>query len=171
MVRSRSLAVVGVALALVVTACNGDDSGEDSTTTSTTLTVPTTTTTTLDPASTTTTTRDGEVPAPPEYEIVRRIPGEDGDTLVVLLDPSSYDGLLTDIDLQNVVADVVERFPPVLEAYVVDSQDAVDLVLLDERTPEEQAVLDEHAFVTLEEGFRIVFTGPFGDFGELILGS
>ena len=41
-------------------------------------------------------------PAVPTFSIVTREPGDEGDTVVVLLDPESYD-TLTDIDLQNVL--------------------------------------------------------------------
>ena len=169
MVRFRIPVVIGLITALLGVGCNGDDGA--ATTTTTALTAPGATSTTTDGAGTsTTTTLPVGVFSPPEYEIMRRIPNDDGDTLVVLLDPTSYD-VLTDIDLQNVVADIVERFPPVLNAFVVDSAEAVDLVLKPEPTAEEQAIIDAHALVTLQEGFRVVFVGPFGDYGELILGS
>ena len=50
----------------------------------------------------------------PQYVIYRRDTGDAGDTVVVLLDPTSYDSL-TDIDLENVLSDVTDRFTPVYE--------------------------------------------------------
>ena len=118
-----------------------------------------------------TTTADPDDPIQfPEYTIVSREEGESGDTVVVLLDPDSYLSL-TDIDLAGVLADVVDRFPPVLTAYVVDDASAVEAVLAAEPTAEQQAALDAHYFVRLEEGFRMVFTGKFADTPIAILGS
>jgi hypothetical protein len=106
----------------------------------------------------------------PEYAVVARVEGTAGDTLVVLLDPSSY-AALTDIDLENVIADVFERFPPVFELHVVDSQAAAELVLQVDVEPELVSILDEHYLVRLEEGFRIIYLGPFSSIAESILGS
>lgn len=107
----------------------------------------------------------------PEYTIYSRDPGEAGDTVVVLLDPDSYDSL-TDIDLANVLADVVDRFPPaILTAYVVDDEAAAEAVLLASPTEADLELLDRHYFVRLEEGFRMVFAGPFSDTPIAILGS
>lgn len=165
-------------LAVGFVACSGDDAEEATTTTTrasvTTLAGGTTGSTVPGDtgASTTTTTEPGETGtvAIPRYQILTRQTGEDGDTLVILLDPTSYDSL-TDIDLRNIVAEVVDEFPPVLEAHLVDSLDAAAVVLADERTPEQEALLEEHYLVRLEEGFRMVFAGPFESVGVSILGS
>lgn len=171
-----------IALVLLLAACSGDDAA-DSTSTSaaptteatvTSLAAPqstTTTTSTAAPATSTTTTLDPDSqPQFPEYTIVSRQEGDPGDTVVVLLDEDSYDSL-TDIDLANVLADVVDRFPPVLTAYVIDDAVAVPAVLAASPTEEQQAALDSHYFVRLEEGFRMVFTGKFSEVPIAILGS
>lgn len=103
------------------------------------------------------------------YSIERRIVGGSGDTVVVLLEPATY----SDLDLQNVVTDVIERFAPIAQLHIVDDSAAVELVLLndDQLTPDQVLVLDEHYFVRLEDGFRLVYQGPFDTFGEVILGS
>lgn len=173
-----------IVAALVVVACSGDE-GEDTTTTIPGATIPATTSTvgpgpgnggtgsTIPDDGPTTTVNPGDPPEAtfPEYEIKRRITGDaSGDTVIVLLKADSYTEL-SDLDLRGVVTDVVEEYAPILQAHVVDSEDAVDLVLLEAPTSAEQAILDEHYFVRLEEGFRIVFVGPFSDAGEQYLGS
>ena len=169
-------------LVIIAAACSGDDAAESSTTVTTTTTAaPVTslaaagstssTSTSVAPTSSVTTTADPEDPLDfPEYTIVSREEGDSGDTLVVLLDPDSYLSL-TDIDLANVLADVVDRFPPVLTAFVIDDESAAEAVLAAEPTAEQIAVLDAHYFVRLEEGFRMVFTGKFSDVPIAILGS
>lgn len=162
----RVVAVTGVLL--LATGCT---LGEEVTTTTeaiieVTTTAPPTTTTT-----TSTTLAPLAEPAFPEYSIARRVVSEDGrDTVVVLLDPDSYQ-ILSDVDLHDVLAEVVERFPPVYTAYVVDDLIAVDAVLAPEPTEEQLQVLSEHYLVSLEEGFRIVYRGPFAELGTSVLGS
>ncbi len=103
--------------------------------------------------------------------MVSRTDGNEGSTLVVLLDPESYDSL-TDIDLQNVVAGVVEsEDEPVLEAHVVDDPEVADYVLAENPNPRQTRQLDIHYLARLEDGFRIVFLGPFSDTGSVVLGS
>lgn len=176
-----ALKTVVVSIVLVGAACSGDGSEESSTTVSTTTTAPVTslgaagsteapTTSTAPPTSVTTSTVAGEPVEFPDYTIFSREAGENGDTVVVLLDTESYDSL-TDIDLANVLADVVDRFPPVLTAYVVDDEAAADAVLLEEPTEAELELLDRHYLVRLEDGFRMVFAGPFADTPIAILGS
>ena len=111
------------------------------------------------------------MPSFPEYRIAERIISvETGDTVVLLLDPASYTSL-SDLDLYDVIADVVDRFPPIFEAHVVDSQDAASVVLAEEPDEDQQRILAEHYFVRLEDGFRIVYVGPFEGTDEAILGS
>jgi hypothetical protein len=90
--------------------------------------------------------------------------------VVLLLDPASYTSL-SDLDLYDVIADAVDRFPPIFEAHVVDSQDAASAVLIEEPDEDQQRTLTEHYFVRLEDGFRIVYVGPFEGTDEAILGS
>lgn len=171
--RLFSSAIIGLLL-FTVAACSGDDEGEGTTTTAPPLSSTTTTTRggTADPGGTTgsveTTTTVGSALSLPAYEIVRRDPGDAGDTVVVVLES---DGTLTDIDLQNVVADIVDRFPPIYEAHVVDSPDAAAVVLDEAPDAATLALLAEHYLVRLEEGFRIVFTGPFSTINSTVLGS
>lgn len=164
------MALVAAAL---VASCSS--SSETTTTTSTTTTAPptTTTTTTAPPTTTTTTTTTipQEPPAFPEYRITERIiVPETGDTVVLLLDPATYTSL-SDLDIYDVIADAVDRFPPILEAHVVDSQEAADAVLIEEPDEEQEAILSGDYLARLEDGFRIVYLGPFEDSGTAVLGS
>lgn len=165
-------------MALVLSACSGDDAEGTSTTTSSTSEAPvtsiqaaeSTTTSTVAPSSTTTTSVDpfGE-PSFPEYTILSREAGTDGDMVVVLLDDDT--GSLTDIDLQNIVVDVVENYPPIVTAHIIADGSAADAVLATVPTEAEQQLLDRHYYVRLEEGFRLVFTGPFAETPTTVLGS
>ena len=111
------------------------------------------------------------MPSFPEYRIAERIISvETGDTVVLLLDPTSYTSL-SDLDLYDVIADAVDRFPPIFEAHVVDSPDAVSAVLTEEPDEEQRRTLDEHYFVRLEDGFRIVYVGQFDGTDDAVLGS
>jgi len=124
-----------------------------------------------DGATTTTVAVDEEVSfSIPAYEVVNRVEAEQGATVVVLLDPATYTAL-TDVDLQNVIEDVIDRFPPVYEVHVVDDISAADLVLADGVQPAQQVILDEHYLVRLEEAFTIVYVGPFSDFPVTIIAS
>ena len=167
--RSRSYLLI--ALALVVASCTSSDEPAATTTTK----APTTSTTaTTVPASTTTSTATTLAPPElsfPEYRIAERIvSAETGDTVILLLDPTSYTSL-SDLDLYDVIADAVDRFPPIFEAPVVDSQDAVSAVLAEDPDDDQVETLAEHYFVRLEDGFRIVYVGPFEGTDDAILGS
>ncbi len=159
------------AMALVVVSCTS--SNEPTSTTSTTVST-TTTTTTTSPTTTSSSTTTTSVPNEatfPEYSIAERIISpETGDTVIVLLDPTSYTSL-SDLDLYDVIADTVDRFPPVFEAHVVDSQDAVSALLVEEPDEEQRKTLELHYFARLEDGFRIVYVGPFKGIDDAVLGS
>ena len=160
-----------VAVAMVIASCSSSSETTTTTTTSTTTTtttVPTTSTTTTAPPST---TLPQEAPAFPEYRIAERIVApETGDTVVLLLDPASYTSL-SDLDLYDVIADAVDRFPPILVAHVVDSPEAVPAVLLEQPDEDQELLLADHYLARLEDGFRIVYLGPFEDSGTAVLGS
>lgn len=168
-----------ISAVLLLGACSGDGS-EDTTTTSQPDTTATVTSlveaaTTSEPATTAptvapTTTQDPDDPVEfPDYTIVSREDGEAGATVVILIDEGAFS--LTDIDLANILVDAVERFPPILTAYVVDDPDAAVAVIAAEPTQEQLDLLDQHYLVRLEEGFRMVFAGPFADVPIAILGS
>jgi hypothetical protein len=172
--------ILGLALLLVVTACSGDDGADDTSSTTTipeldrTTIAPTTAGTISSSSSTTEAVTTATLPpleaSLPEYDIVSREQGEDGDTVVVLLDQATFT-TLTDIDVQDIVADVYERFPPVLVAHVVDTEEAAEYVLLDEINADQQAHLDLHYYARLEDGLRIIYQGRLAEAGVAILGS
>ena len=158
-------------VALIAASCSS--SSEDTTTTAPTTT---STSTTAAPTTTTTvpstsTTVPQEPPPFPEYRIVERIVvPETGDTVVLLLDPASYTSL-SDLDIYEVIADAADRFPPILVAHVVDSPEAAEAVLLEEPDAGQQRILEVHYLARLEDGFRIVYLGPFEESGTAVLGS
>ncbi len=123
-----------------------------------------------DDSVTTPTDADLVPPTVPRYEVVSRTQGPPGDTVVVLLDPSSY-GSLSDIDLQSIVTDIYEQFPPVFEAHIVDAPAAASFVVQQGPQATEVSTLAGNYLARLEEGFRIVFLGPFAEFGTASLGS
>jgi hypothetical protein len=161
----RGFVIAGVVL--LGAACS---IGADTTTTTTEALVEITTVPPVETTITTTTLAPLSAPSFPSYSIVQRREDSNGDTVVVLLDPTSYE-ILSDVDLYDVLVDVVERFPPIVEAHVVDSPAAAQAVLVEEPSDEQLQTLGEHYLVSLEEGFRIVYRGPFADLGTSVLGS
>lgn len=160
------------AAALVAASCSSSGEGTTTTAPTTTTTTPTITpTTTTTTTAPTTTTVPQEPPPFPEYRIVERIVvPETGDTVVLLLDPASYTSL-SDLDIYDVIADAADRFPPVYVAHVVDSPEAAEAVMLDEADENQQRILEVHYLARLEDGFRIVYLGPFEESGTAVLGS
>ena len=180
MVRFRQAIVVGMVLTLVVS-CSGDDEGTEEGLTSTTLADPIETladsaelsgpsTEAAPGTSTTTSTSAAPELSFPQYSIVSREASDDGDVVVVLLDPTSYESL-SDIDILNVMSDLVEQFAPIYEAHIVESQAAADALFVEEPTEAQRTSLDNDYIARLEEGFRIVYVGPLEDSGVAILGS
>lgn len=165
----RGLLPVVVVLTLVVAACDGDE--VSLTTTSTLLTgttePPETTTTTEPEADTTTTTLRGETVS--NYEVVARLSGDDGETLLIVIPPGAY----TDVDLENFVGDLKESDPDLWGAEIFDDPQAPDVFGIPEvdRTEDQQQILEEHHFASLERGDTIVFRGPFAEFGQQVIGS
>ena len=99
-----------------------------------------------------------------------RTPGAGGNTLIVLLDNTSYT-TLSDIDLQNIITEIYDRFLPVIEAHVVGDPEAANLAVSDGPAAVANSVLAEHYLVCLDEGVRIVLLGRFEEYGTASLGS
>ena len=179
MVSFKQAFAVGMAV-LLVASCSGGDDAEDETTTSTTAAATITTLaaggdgTPVASADTTTTTTTTTTEAPelsyPEYRIISREATDDGDIVVVLLDPTTYESL-SDLDIHNVMSDLVEQFAPVFEAHVVETQVAADALFVEEPTEEQATALANSYIARLEEGFRIIYVGRFSDIEMAILGS
>jgi hypothetical protein len=152
-------------LALVATACNrGDDTELTTTTTLSGSQTQTTSTTSTDGSSdgeTTSTTVAGQVP---EYQIIA---GDSGDgEYVVLVDPGAY----SEQDLRNIMEGIVDEYAPVT-VHLIDSEDARELVLKDEVTEGEQAILDAHYFARVVNGTSLEFLGPYADLDPVHIGS
>ncbi|MEE8374935.1 MAG: hypothetical protein V3S26_01265 [Acidimicrobiia bacterium] len=167
---SRTLILLLVAFAMLVAACDGEQA-ELSTTSSlitgTTETPVQVTTTTLEQDITTTTILRGETVA--SYEITVRISTDNGEIFYVVIPPGAY----TDVDLENFVGDLLEANPGLWGAEVFDDEAAVQAFVIseDQRTEEQQALLDENHFVSLIGGDTMKFQGPFAEFGEFVIGS
>ena len=162
-----------VAVALIAAACTSTSAPES--TTSSSLTPLTTSATVTLPqpvvVETTTTTQPLSTLTPPKYAIVSRVESDaPGDTVVVLLDAESYTSL-TDIDLYDIIAEVVDLFPPISALHIVDDVAAVNVVANPDSTPEEIVLVGDNYLVRLEDGFKITYLGPFTASGTAILGS
>jgi hypothetical protein len=101
----------------------------------------------------------------PAYQIVQLVPGDQGDELVVLLDPGDYD----DGDIEVLMTELVDEFGP-YGAHIVDDPEAVPLVLAGEVDPTNE-ILAEHYYARLEGGNKVVYMGPLSEFGVFFLGS
>ena len=172
MPRGRWFVVTVAVVATVTSACTS--SSVDTTTTTesptvTTLASSTTTSTTV--ASPTTTLAPITQLNAPEYQIVQRIALEGGgDEVVALLDPSTYESL-SDLDVFDIVAEIVDLFPPVTTLHIVDDAAAANTVVDPDASAEARTALQEHYLARLENGFRIIYLGPFASSGSVVLGS
>lgn len=108
----------------------------------------------------------GAVSGMPSYEVVHRLIEDDRETLIVVVEPGTY----SNVELENLVYDIVERFTP-SAVMVVDDREVADLAVLEERTDEEQERLDAHTFLRIEKGVEVTFYGPYADFPGLTVGS
>ena len=101
-------------------------------------------------------------PPVPVYELHRWIETGRIVTLIVVVWPGSY----SNADLENLAYYIVEGYGP-REALVVDDPAAAELAKLAERTDEQQAELDSHALLSIDNGVEVTFHGPYADFSEL----
>lgn len=172
--KSRTTLALLIAFGLILAACDGEEA-ELSTTTSVVTgatetpepTDTTTTTTGAEADSTTSTSLVGETVA--DYEVVARLATDSGEILHVVIFPGAY----TDVDLVNFVGDLKESDPDLWGLEVFDDAAGPDALAVPEgeRTEEEQEILDDHHFLTLSNGDRVEFQGPFSEFGSFILAS
>ncbi|MFV2000335.1 MAG: hypothetical protein ACC654_08250 [Acidimicrobiia bacterium] len=163
-----------VALGLVAVSCTASGSVDANSSSATaTVTPPTSTetSTTVEAQITTTSSTAATQITPPRYRIVDRTTTDaPGDTVVVLLDDTSYDSL-TDIDLYDIIAEVVELFPPISEVHVVDDVGAVITVTNPDATAAEIQAIQANYLARLDNGFTITYLGPFASSGSAVLGS
>ena len=169
--KPRVLIPVVTALMLVASAC---DNGEAELSTTSSLVLGTTeapdpgaTTTVPDGGEATPTTLRGEPVT--DHEVIIRESTDDGLILHIVIPPGAY----TEVDMQNFVGDLLEGNPELWGAEIFDDRAALDAYQKseDERTEEEQRLIDEHHFVSLVRGDTLRFQGPFSEFGEHIIGS
>ena len=170
---SSRLTQVAVAVSLVAVACTSPGT---ETTTSSTPPSPVTTLTLTDStestskATTSTSLSLKTVLSAPEYRIVDRVEGEVGDAVVVLLDPNTYDSL-TDLDLYDLIAEVVELFPPITTVHIVDDPAAANVVANPDASEAERQGAAANYLARLDDGVKIVYLGPFSSAGSAVLGS
>lgn len=173
MFRARLGLLIAV-VAVVAPACSS--SGTQDTSTSSTnapLTTLVTPQSTATGGETTTTEPDAPktILTAPEYRIVDRIEGDGvGDTVVVLLDPATYDSLST-LDLYDLIAEVVELFPPVAAVHVIDDPAAGSVVSDPEASEADRQATAMNYLARLENGYQITYLGPFASSGTAVLGS
>jgi hypothetical protein len=170
--KSRTLILLLVAFAMLVAACEGEQAELSTTsslitgTTETPGQVATTSEAEVEVTTTTTILR-GETVA--SFEIAVRISTDNGEILYVVIPAGAY----TDVDLENFVGDLLEANPGLWGAEVFDDEAAVQAFVIpeDQRTEEQQDLLDENHFVSLIGGDTMKFQGPFAEFGEFVIGS
>jgi len=121
-------------------------------------------------STTTTTSPPKTVLSAPEYQIVDRIEGDAGDTVIVLLDSETYDSL-TDLDLYDLIAEVVELFPPIAVVHVVDEAAAANIVANPDASEAERNAVAANYLARLDDGVKIIYLGPFASAGTAVLGS
>ncbi len=167
--RSRSLVASALVLGLLAVAC---DSGAVQLSTTSSLVSGTTTsletsTTTAAPVGSTSTTLRGETVS--NYEVMVRVSTDNGEVFYIVIPSGAY----TDVDLENFIGDLHDANPDIWGAEVFDEAAAVDAFLIpeDQRTEEQQQLLDDHHFISLIGGDTIRFQGPFSEFGEYVIGS
>ncbi len=167
--RSRSLVALALVLGLLAAACDTGEVGLSTTSSlvnGTTTTLETSTTTSAPVASTSTTLR-GETVA--NYEVMVRVSTDNGEVFYIVIPPGAY----TDVDLENFMGDLYASNPDLWGAEVFGDAAAVDAFLIpeDQRTEEQQQLLDDHHFISLIGGDTIRFQGPCSEFGEYVIGS
>jgi hypothetical protein len=168
------LSSVVAAIALVSVACTSDGSEQEASSETTLASVTTlVSTAAAEPQSestTTTTSVPKTVLSAPEYQIVERIDGDSGDTVIVLLDPETY-GTLTDLDLYDLIAEVVELFPPIAVVHIVDEATAANIVANPDASEAERNAVAANYLARLDDGVKIIYLGPFASSGTAVLGS
>jgi hypothetical protein len=164
---------VVAAIALVSVACTSDGSDQDISSSTTlppvTISISGASETTME-STTTTTSPPKTVLSAPEYQIVDRIEGDEGDTVIVLLDSETYDSL-TDLDLYDLIAEVVELFPPIAVVHVVDEAAAANIVANPDASEAERNAVAANYLARLDDGVKIIYLGPFASAGTAVLGS
>lgn len=166
-----------VVLALVSAACNRGSEPELTTTTTTvatedsSTTAPPTPTTEAAPTTTAETAPPATAPVKEieDYEIQIATSVDEGEVLWVTIPAEDY----TDRDLENFVVTLFDEEEELWELHVLDDVEAVAAarVAADDRTPQEQELVDAHYLISLTDGNVITFRGPFESAGSFLIGS
>lgn len=161
-----------MALTIVGVACNrsGDTTTTDTGTVPTSSTTPTTPPPTAAPDTTLGSTTTTVTPSVIRLEYQVRFRGTSNGRNVVILQVE--EGTATDIALESLARQAFDEFEPLAELFIVDSEEAIELVRLDpgSLTDEEKDILSQHWLLHLQ-GAELTFEGPFADLPGFILGS
>lgn len=168
----KRLIALLMVLALVGVACNrsGDTTTTDAAAVPTSSTTSTTPPPTAAPDTTIGTTTTTVTPSVIRLEYQVRFRGTSNGRNVVILQVE--EGTATDIALESLARQAVDEFEPLAELFVVDSEEAIELVRLDPEslTDEEKEILSQHWLLHLQEAM-LTYEGPFADLPGFILGS
>jgi len=167
--RSLKLTILLGSLVLLVAAC---DSGEEAVLTTTSSVVGSTSApdvgvTDEGTDGTTSTTLTGQAVA--SHEVVLRESTDDGEFLYIVVPEGDY----TDVDLENFLGNLIENDEEVTNVEVFDDAAAVTAFRLDDsdQTAADLVLISEHHLVSLSERNRIIYRGPYEEFGEIAIGS
>ena len=172
----RPLLVIVVSVAMLLGACNRGEDESVQTTASSGTSVTAQAPASTPPSSTaapipgagesTTAATTAVVVGIPSYEVVSALAAEGGEALVIVIEPGAY----SNVELENLVFDIVDRFAP-STVLIVDVREAADLTLLAALTDEEEMFLAQHTLITIENGVEVTFLGPYADIPGLTIGS
>jgi hypothetical protein len=166
-----------VVIMLAVIACTGSE--EEVELTTTTSTMPEVASGTSEPeeeATTTTTSADTTttetVAGQPveDHRVVVRTDGPDGNLLWIVVEPGDY----TSVDVENFVFGLLDSSDTAIwEIHVFDDEAALNAgrVGPDDRTADEQELVDAHYLASITEGVVLTFQGPYAEFGGAVFGS
>lgn len=171
--KSRTALALVALIASTLAACDGGEVALSTTsslvtgTTEVPAAAPTSTVAEMSDDTVTSTTLRGETVA--SFDVRARLSTDNGEILYIVIPEGAY----TDVDLENFIFDLIESDEPPWGAEVFADEAAVIAFGIpeDQRTEEQQQLLDEHHFVSLIAGDTISFRGPFSEFGQYTLGS
>lgn len=168
--KKPSAIALSVVVAFALAACDSEEAQITTTTVDAALLTTTTTTTTTEPPETTG-TPDTTEPAEPieSYEVISRVSTEEGETLYILVEPGDY----SDVTVENFLGNLLEDETAVSGAEIFDDRAALDAALKqeEERTDEEQELIEQHHLVSLDQGRQVNFQGPLSDYDDFVIGS
>lgn len=168
--KKPTVIVLSAFTALALSACNSEAAQITTTLDASLLTTTTTTTAEPDPDTTGPDTPDTtEAPADPvdSFEVISRTSDDEGETLYILVPPGEY----TDVSMENFLGDLLEDETAVSGVEVFDDRTALDAALKDERSDEENQMIEDHHLVSLVNGRQVEFQGPMSNYDGFVIGS